>query len=43
MPDIEYAIQVAGPYKRLLDAAAFAKQRGLVALALPDHYLMALD
>lgn len=40
---IEYGIQVAGPYKRLLDAAKLAKQRGMVALALPDHYLMALD
>lgn len=40
---IEYAIQVAGPYERLLDAASLAKERGLVALALPDHYLMAGD
>lgn len=40
---MEYALQVAGPYKRLLDAAAFASKRGLVALALPDHYLLALD
>lgn len=40
---MEYAIQAAGPYHRLLDAAAFAKERGLVALALPDHYLMALS
>jgi len=39
---MEYALQAAGPYHRLLDAAAFAKERGLVALALPDHYLMAL-
>jgi len=40
---MEYALQVAGPYKRLLDAAAFASERGLVALALPDHYLLALE
>lgn len=40
---MEYALQVAGPYQRLLDAAAFATERGLVALALPDHYLMALS
>ena len=39
---MEYALQAAGPYHRLLDAATFAKERGLVALALPDHYLMAL-
>jgi alkanesulfonate monooxygenase SsuD/methylene tetrahydromethanopterin reductase-like flavin-dependent oxidoreductase (luciferase family) len=40
---MEYALQAAGPYQRLLDAAAFADERGLVALALPDHYLMALS
>ena len=40
---MEYALQAAGPYQRLLDAAAFANERGLVALALPDHYLMALS
>lgn len=40
---MEYALQVAGSYQRLLDAASFAKERGLVALALPDHYLMALS
>ena len=40
---MDYALQVAGPYQRLLDAAGFATQRGLVALALPDHYLMALE
>ena len=40
---MEYALQVAGPYVDLLDAAAFASNRGLVALALPDHYLLALD
>ena len=40
---VEYALQVAGPYKRLLAAADLATSRGMVALALPDHYLMALD
>ena len=40
---MDYALQAAGPYHRLLDAATFAKERGLVALALPDHYLMALS
>ena len=39
---MEYALQVAGPYQRLLDAARFATERGLVALALPDHYLLAM-
>lgn len=40
---MEYALQVAGPYVELLEAASFASDRGLVALALPDHYLLALD
>lgn len=40
---MEHALQVAGTYAHLLEAAAFASQRGLVALALPDHYLLALD
>ena len=40
---MEYGLQVAGPYTELLEAASFATNRGLVALALPDHYLLALD
>ncbi len=40
---MKYALQVAGPYDRLLEAAAFATEHGLVALALPDHYLLALS
>ncbi|MDJ0790565.1 MAG: LLM class flavin-dependent oxidoreductase [Acidimicrobiia bacterium] len=40
---MDYALQVSGSYDRLLEAAAFARRRGLVALALPDHYLMALS
>ena len=40
---MDYALQVAGPYQKLLEAAGFASKRGLVALALPDHYLMALE
>jgi alkanesulfonate monooxygenase SsuD/methylene tetrahydromethanopterin reductase-like flavin-dependent oxidoreductase (luciferase family) len=40
---MEYGLQVAGPYDHLLDAAAFAKARGMVAFALPDHYLMAIN
>jgi alkanesulfonate monooxygenase SsuD/methylene tetrahydromethanopterin reductase-like flavin-dependent oxidoreductase (luciferase family) len=39
---LEYALQVAGPYKRLLNAVDLVKERGMVALALPDHYLMAV-
>lgn len=40
---MEYALQVSGSYDDILDAAAFATDRGLVALALPDHYLMAFS
>jgi alkanesulfonate monooxygenase SsuD/methylene tetrahydromethanopterin reductase-like flavin-dependent oxidoreductase (luciferase family) len=40
---MDYALQVSGTYDHVLAAAQFAKQRGLVALALPDHYLMALS
>lgn len=40
---MEYALQVAGPYAELVQAATFAADRGLVALALPDHYLLALN
>ena len=37
---LEYGLQVSGSYERLLTAADVANKRGLVALALPDHYLM---
>jgi len=40
---MEYALQVSGTYDRVLAAAGFARDRGLVAFALPDHYLMALS
>jgi alkanesulfonate monooxygenase len=40
---MEYALQVAGTYDRLIETATFASNRGLVALALPDHYLLALS
>ena len=40
---MEYALQVSGPYPHLLEAASFAADRGLAAIALPDHYLLALD
>ncbi len=39
---MDYALQVSGTYDHVLDAARFAVDRGLVALALPDHYLMAV-
>jgi alkanesulfonate monooxygenase SsuD/methylene tetrahydromethanopterin reductase-like flavin-dependent oxidoreductase (luciferase family) len=39
---LEYALQVAGPYEQLLDAAAIVRERGMAALALPDHYLLAM-
>lgn len=40
---MEFALQVTGHYEKLVAAADFAVQRGLAALALPDHYLLALD
>jgi len=40
---MEYALQVSGTYDHVLAAAGFARDRGLVAFALPDHYLMALS
>jgi len=40
---LDYGLQVAGSYEHVSDAALFARRRELVALALPDHYLMALS
>lgn len=40
---MDYALQVSGTYDHVIEAARFAMQRGLVAVALPDHYLMALS
>ncbi|MGI9665944.1 MAG: LLM class flavin-dependent oxidoreductase [Acidimicrobiia bacterium] len=40
---MEYGLAAAGDYHDVLASAAFASDRGLVALALPDHYLLALD
>ena len=40
---MEYGLAVAGDYDTVLSGARFASERGLVALALPDHYLLALD
>ena len=40
---MEFAIQTSGIYEDVLAAARFSEERGLPAIALPDHYLMALD
>ena len=40
---IEFALQVSGLYEDVLAAARFAEARGLAAISLPDHYLMAQD
>lgn len=40
---MEFAIQTSGVYEDVLAAARFSEARGLPAIALPDHYLMALD
>jgi alkanesulfonate monooxygenase SsuD/methylene tetrahydromethanopterin reductase-like flavin-dependent oxidoreductase (luciferase family) len=39
---MDYALQVSGPYETVLAAARFSEERGLAALAIPDHYLMAI-
>ena len=36
---LDLALQARGDYEALLEAARFCEQRGLTALALPDHYL----
>ncbi|MEZ5174839.1 MAG: LLM class flavin-dependent oxidoreductase [Acidimicrobiia bacterium] len=43
MAVIEYGLQVSGPYEHLLAGANLARERGMVALALPDHYLMSVN
>ena len=40
---MEYGIQITGDYDHVLDMAHVASERGLAAVGLPDHYLMALD
>lgn len=40
---MEFAIQTFGRYEDILNVARFSERRGLPAIALPDHYLMALD
>jgi alkanesulfonate monooxygenase SsuD/methylene tetrahydromethanopterin reductase-like flavin-dependent oxidoreductase (luciferase family) len=36
---MDVALQVGGPYDEVLSAARWAEDLGLVAVALPDHYL----
>ena len=36
---MEYAVQTRGDWELILTTARWAEDRGLVALALPDHYL----
>lgn len=40
---MEYGLALAGHYDDVLVGANFARERGIVAIALPDHYLLALD
>jgi alkanesulfonate monooxygenase SsuD/methylene tetrahydromethanopterin reductase-like flavin-dependent oxidoreductase (luciferase family) len=39
MVKLDLALQVRGDYETLQEAARFCEDEGLVALALPDHYL----
>ena len=39
---MDFALQTNGPYERVLEAARWAEQHDMVALALPDHYLASL-
>jgi alkanesulfonate monooxygenase SsuD/methylene tetrahydromethanopterin reductase-like flavin-dependent oxidoreductase (luciferase family) len=41
--DMEFALQTSGLYEDVLEATRFSEERGLPAIALPDHYLMSLD
>jgi len=40
---MRFALQVSGDYDHVREAAQYAERAGLAALALPDHYLMALN
>jgi alkanesulfonate monooxygenase SsuD/methylene tetrahydromethanopterin reductase-like flavin-dependent oxidoreductase (luciferase family) len=40
---MEFAMQTTGLYEDVLEATRFSEERGLPAIALPDHYLMSLD
>ena len=39
MVKLDLALQVRGDYETLRETARFSERLGLVALALPDHYL----
>ncbi len=40
---MQFAFQTSGIYEDVLGVARLSERRGLPAIALPDHYLMALD
>jgi alkanesulfonate monooxygenase SsuD/methylene tetrahydromethanopterin reductase-like flavin-dependent oxidoreductase (luciferase family) len=40
---MEFALQVNGTYPEVLAAARWAEDRGLAALAVPDHYVLSRD
>jgi len=40
---MEFAFQTVGLYEDVLKVARFSEDNGLAAIALPDHYLMAMD
>ncbi len=40
---MEFALQTSGTYDTVLAMARFGEERGLPAIAIPDHYLMAMD
>ncbi|MCL1693508.1 MAG: LLM class flavin-dependent oxidoreductase [Actinomycetia bacterium] len=40
---MEFAFQTFGLYEDVLEVARFSEDNGLAAIALPDHYLMAMD
>ncbi len=40
---MEFAFQTFGLYEDVLEVARFSQDNGLAAIALPDHYLMAMD
>jgi len=40
---MEFSLQVSGLYDDVLSAALWAEEHALASVALPDHYLMALD
>ncbi|MEA2009735.1 MAG: LLM class flavin-dependent oxidoreductase [Actinomycetota bacterium] len=40
---MEFAFQTVGLYEDVLEVARFSEDNDLAAIALPDHYLMAMD